>query len=238
MLLKVLEEPPPSTVFVILAEQLPLELVTIASRCVQVDFGPLRVRPRSPGGPGRRGDGRRRGPPTWRRWPGKARPGPGCWPVTPASSCRGAGRCRSGSTAPAPAWRLSPPIWPTSLSAAGVDVFRRARPSSWPNSAETGRAHRRAGIGAQGPYRPPQARAAPPSPRRAALRPGHDRRCLPRFTGRRSGRRQRLHRGRGRHSGRGRGHGPQPHGGAPPPGPPPRLPPLPARRAILDSPPG
>ena len=41
VLLKVLEEPPPSTVFVILAEQLPPELVTIASRCVQVDFGPL-----------------------------------------------------------------------------------------------------------------------------------------------------------------------------------------------------
>lgn len=42
VLLKVLEEPPASTVFVILAEQVPPELVTIASRCVQVDFGPLR----------------------------------------------------------------------------------------------------------------------------------------------------------------------------------------------------
>jgi len=41
VLLKVLEEPPPSTVFVILAEQLPPELVTIASRCLQVDFGAL-----------------------------------------------------------------------------------------------------------------------------------------------------------------------------------------------------
>lgn len=41
VLLKVLEEPPPSTVFVILAEHLPPELVTIASRCVRVDFGPL-----------------------------------------------------------------------------------------------------------------------------------------------------------------------------------------------------
>ncbi|MDQ6726245.1 MAG: ATP-binding protein, partial [Actinomycetota bacterium] len=41
VLLKVLEEPPPSTVFVILAEQMPPELVTIASRCVRVDFGPL-----------------------------------------------------------------------------------------------------------------------------------------------------------------------------------------------------
>lgn len=43
VLLKVLEEPPPSTVFVILAEQLPPELATIASRCLQVDFGPLRA---------------------------------------------------------------------------------------------------------------------------------------------------------------------------------------------------
>ena len=41
VLLKVLEEPPASTVFVILAEQLPPELVTIASRCVRIDFGPL-----------------------------------------------------------------------------------------------------------------------------------------------------------------------------------------------------
>ena len=38
---KVLEDPPPSTVFVVLAEQVPPELVTIASRCVRVDFGPL-----------------------------------------------------------------------------------------------------------------------------------------------------------------------------------------------------
>ena len=40
-LLKIIEEPPPSTIFVILAEQLPPELITIASRCVQVPFGAL-----------------------------------------------------------------------------------------------------------------------------------------------------------------------------------------------------
>jgi DNA polymerase III subunit delta' len=40
-LLKTIEEPPPSTIFVILAEYLPPELVTIASRCVQIDFAPL-----------------------------------------------------------------------------------------------------------------------------------------------------------------------------------------------------
>jgi DNA polymerase-3 subunit delta' len=40
-LLKVVEEPPPSTIFVILAEHVPPELVTIASRCVRIDFGRL-----------------------------------------------------------------------------------------------------------------------------------------------------------------------------------------------------
>jgi DNA polymerase-3 subunit delta' len=40
-LLKTIEEPPASTVFVILAEQVPPELVTIASRCCRIDFGPI-----------------------------------------------------------------------------------------------------------------------------------------------------------------------------------------------------
>ncbi len=40
-LLKTIEEPPATTVFVILAEHLPPDLVTIASRCVQVEFRPL-----------------------------------------------------------------------------------------------------------------------------------------------------------------------------------------------------
>ncbi len=37
-LLKSIEEPPASTVFVVLAEEVPPELVTIASRCVNVEF--------------------------------------------------------------------------------------------------------------------------------------------------------------------------------------------------------
>ncbi|MGH9156707.1 MAG: hypothetical protein ACRD1K_12920 [Acidimicrobiales bacterium] len=37
-LLKTIEEPPPSTVFVVLAEHVPPELVTIASRCVRIDL--------------------------------------------------------------------------------------------------------------------------------------------------------------------------------------------------------
>jgi DNA polymerase III subunit delta' len=40
-LLKIIEEPPPSTVFVVLAEQITPELVTIASRCVVVPFAVL-----------------------------------------------------------------------------------------------------------------------------------------------------------------------------------------------------
>jgi DNA polymerase-3 subunit delta' len=42
-LLKVIEEPPPSAVFVLLAEEIPPEIVTIASRCLTVEFGPLSV---------------------------------------------------------------------------------------------------------------------------------------------------------------------------------------------------
>ena len=40
-LLKTIEEPPASTVFVLLADFVPPELVTIASRCVRVDVPPL-----------------------------------------------------------------------------------------------------------------------------------------------------------------------------------------------------
>ncbi len=38
MILKVLEEPPPSTHFVLTAEEIPVEIATIASRCTRVDF--------------------------------------------------------------------------------------------------------------------------------------------------------------------------------------------------------
>ena len=40
-LLKTLEEPPPSTVFVLLADDVPPDLVTVASRCVEVPFPPV-----------------------------------------------------------------------------------------------------------------------------------------------------------------------------------------------------
>lgn len=40
-LLKTLEEPPDSTMFVVLADQVDAELVTIASRCVRIEFAPI-----------------------------------------------------------------------------------------------------------------------------------------------------------------------------------------------------
>lgn len=40
-LLKTIEEPPSGTFFVILAEDVPPELVTIASRCIRFDFAPI-----------------------------------------------------------------------------------------------------------------------------------------------------------------------------------------------------
>ena len=40
-LLKSIEEPPPGTIFVVLADEVPPELVTVASRCVRVDFSPV-----------------------------------------------------------------------------------------------------------------------------------------------------------------------------------------------------
>ncbi|MGH9110575.1 MAG: ATP-binding protein [Acidimicrobiales bacterium] len=40
-LLKTVEEPPPSSVFVLLADDLPPELVTVASRCVEIPFPPV-----------------------------------------------------------------------------------------------------------------------------------------------------------------------------------------------------
>ena len=40
-LLKTLEEPPPRTTFIVLADQVPPELVTIASRCVRIEFSTI-----------------------------------------------------------------------------------------------------------------------------------------------------------------------------------------------------
>jgi DNA polymerase-3 subunit delta' len=41
VLLKTIEEPPDTTIIIVIAEAIPPDLVTIASRCVRVDFDPL-----------------------------------------------------------------------------------------------------------------------------------------------------------------------------------------------------
>lgn len=43
ILLKTVEEPPPGTFFLVLVEDVPPELVTIESRCVRIDLGPVPV---------------------------------------------------------------------------------------------------------------------------------------------------------------------------------------------------
>jgi DNA polymerase III subunit delta' len=43
ILLKAIEEPAEGTVFVVLAEEVPPELMTIASRCVRIDLGPVPI---------------------------------------------------------------------------------------------------------------------------------------------------------------------------------------------------
>jgi DNA polymerase-3 subunit delta' len=40
-LLKTIEEPPASTVFIVLADQVPPELITVASRCVRIEFSSI-----------------------------------------------------------------------------------------------------------------------------------------------------------------------------------------------------
>ena len=40
-LLKTLEEPPPSTIIVLMGENIPEEQITIASRCMTLEFHPI-----------------------------------------------------------------------------------------------------------------------------------------------------------------------------------------------------
>ena len=102
-LLKSIEEPPPSTTFVVLADHVPPDLITIASRCVRIDFGAIpesaaRRRNSSPRVSTRRLPARRR-----RQRPATST-GPACSPPTRRSPSAGACSPSSppGSTAPAP----------------------------------------------------------------------------------------------------------------------------------------
>ena len=109
ILLKYVEEPPASTFFVILAEDVPPELVTIASRAVRIDLGPIPLAAvDGPAGRRRRGAGTGRG--HRGRRGGRSRPGAAARhrrALRPAAPRR-CGPCRGGSTAPV----LAPPSWP------------------------------------------------------------------------------------------------------------------------------
>ena len=101
LLLKTIEEPPPSTTFVILADFVPHDLVTISSRCARIEFRAIDVDAiaAAPARRGRRAAGRARG---GRGRRAAASSEPACWPPTPSSSNAG-GRspmCRARSTAP------------------------------------------------------------------------------------------------------------------------------------------
>ena len=108
-LLKTVEEPPPSTVFVIVADDVPHDLVTIAS--------PLRAGG-LPAAAARRSSPRSssaRAPPPRRPWPRPAPPqatwtGLGCSPTTRRSrpGRRPSSGCRTASTAAA-----TPCVWPS-----------------------------------------------------------------------------------------------------------------------------
>ena len=150
-LLKTFEEPPPSTVFVILADHVPADLITIASRCVEVDFHPLTaaevaavLEHAASIGPGLW---------SWRWLPEVAWTEPGSWPTTQASRPAGP----PGARSPA-AWtervrppRLSPTSssssWtrPSSPSGPGMRrsglLWRNATPRAWrsPAGVEEGR---------------------------------------------------------------------------------------------------
>ena len=77
-LLKTLEEPPPPTVFVLLADDLPPELATIASRCVQVPFAAVAPAVVGAGWSDRAWTRRMAGSVAWPPR-GATSTGPGCW---------------------------------------------------------------------------------------------------------------------------------------------------------------
>ena len=168
-LLKTIEEPPASTTFVVLADFVPQELVTIASRCVRIDFRTipddvLTARLLAEGV-----DAETVGTSSPR--PAATSPGPGCSPATRRSSSAG-GRspsCRAASTAPAATvMRLVDELLAQIDSAAAPLVERQRRRGR--RARRPDRPVRRAGQRPQAARGAPQARAAPAPHRRAAQR--------------------------------------------------------------------
>ena len=84
-LLKSIEEPPPSTTFLVLADFVPPELITIASRCVRIDFRSIPDRRAGRAAASPRACADVRSTTSWPR-PAATSPGPASSPPTPTSS--------------------------------------------------------------------------------------------------------------------------------------------------------
>ena len=121
-LLKTLEEPPASTHFVVLADQVHDDLVTIASRCVRIEFAPIAA-PRHRGATRRRG---RRPSARRRRWRAR-RPGTSTGPACCVSDPGLARRRDAFASVPRPPRRHRR----TRVDAGRRD--RRASPTSRPH---------------------------------------------------------------------------------------------------------
>jgi hypothetical protein len=169
-LLKILEEPPPTTVFVVLADHVPPELVTIASRCVRVDLSPV---------PAQR--------------IAELLVGRGLEPSTARQVAESSGgrvdralllASDAGFAARQAAWRevptrLGPDARGATVAAVADDLLERET-GQGADGAHGASPARRADRQPQGAGRPSPQGAAQGAPGRAAMGAGHPGRCLPR----------------------------------------------------------
>ena len=181
ILLKYVEEPPPSTFFVILAEDVPPELVTIASRSVRIDLGPVPLRDVDRAARRPRAStpdaGRRRWPP---RRPAIST-APGCSPPTTRFAVRAAAlRAMPGrlNDTGARAAELAAEI--KALIDDAQDAIDARHEQEAAELEERIERYGQRGSGKKDVDRPPQARGPPPPLRRAAARARGLRRRLPR----------------------------------------------------------
>ena len=186
-LLKTIEEPPPSTTFLILADFVPHDLITISSRCARIDFRLVDeqhvadqlvsegVDPDTAAEAAAAAGGNLDRARILGADPATGGPPQGVQPrcrtsstATGPPSCASSTTCSAGSRPPPLRWPPGrPPKW--SVVDERIAQLRRARQRQ------------------EGPRRPPQARAATAPHRRAAGRADRDRRRLPRRPRRRDG---------------------------------------------------